>query len=171
MMGWAGFNEPEIGITLLFNVVYPQKENHPDAKDEELWRDFVMNTTQLNEHDTFKVGGQDLQPGYTVANIGGMKLKISAEKRKRDGKVQIVVTPFEPTVKYEFVRMKKCFLGSMWNYGAPSLKVYGNISKKHGEGEIVMDEYPLSILLQTVPEFTVDIKEAKDRKDVYVHQN
>lgn len=48
-MAWVGLNDPEAGWTLMFNLVYPDKEGHPNKKDRQLWESLLMKTTQLKD--------------------------------------------------------------------------------------------------------------------------
>ena len=95
---WVGLNDPEGGFTLLFNLVYPETEGHPNKEDIDLWDNFIMKTKQLSERDFFKANGQDMQTGYTIVTVCGEKLKMTAEKRQKDGKMQVVVIPITPNV-------------------------------------------------------------------------
>ncbi len=169
-MAWVGLNDPGAGWTLMFNLVYPEKKGHPNKEDRDFWKNFITNTKQLSEQDLFKASGQDLQPGYTIINVGGVKLKMTAEKRQKDGKLQVVVIPSTPDIEYQYADMNEGLLGSQWNFGKPLLKVYGRISKKNGENSQVVIDHVASVLIETVPEFSVSREEIERKKDLFVYQ-
>lgn len=43
-VAWAGLNDPQSGWTLMFNLVYPEKQGHPDANDMAFWKHFLSQT-------------------------------------------------------------------------------------------------------------------------------
>ena len=121
-MAWVGLNDPEAGWTLMFNLVYPKENGHPDIKDSRLWDNFIKKTTQLKDGDYFKACGQDLQEGYTVVNVCGAKLKMIAEKRQSDGAVQVVVIPEGDGVEFHYFDMHGMFDGC-------EMEIYGTHGK------------------------------------------
>lgn len=168
----VGLNEPDYRWTLLFNLVYPEKEGHPTADDQDFWNNFINKTKQIPEYDFFKAHGQDLQPGYTLLTVGENKFKITAEKRQSDGKVQVVIFPLSTDLEFEFDSMHECLFGFQWDQGKPSVKICGKILKKEGDNkEVIEIDQLVSILLQTVPEFSVDKEEMKSRSDLFIYQN
>ncbi|EFB40457.1 MAG: hypothetical protein AB7E63_09920 [Parachlamydia sp.] len=172
-MAWIGLNahEGEGGWTLLVNLVYPEGPGHPDQNDLKLWDTFITQTKQLSEPEYFIAYGQNLQPGYTIMDDVGVKLTVTAEKRERDGKVQVVVIPSSSDVKFQYAKMEEVLLGSKWNHAAPLLKVYGSVSQDNPEfGKVVLDQV-ISVLLETVPEFSVDKDRTTDRKDLLIYQS
>jgi len=58
-MAWVGLNDPEARWTLMFNLVYPDKEGQPNKKDLQLWESLIMKTSALKDEDYFKACGQD----------------------------------------------------------------------------------------------------------------
>ena len=168
---WVGLNDPEGRGVLVFNLVCPKKSSHPTNEDCELWKKFLFETKQLPEPDFFKAYGQDLRSGYTIISAGGTKLKVTAEKRQRDGKLQVVVTSVTPQTTFQYDKMKECLLGSEWKRGEPLVKVYGTVCKKIGEKKEIMINDVISILLQTVAEFSVNKEKTKERKDLFIYQS
>jgi hypothetical protein len=162
-MAWVGLNDPEAGWTLMFNLVYPDGEGHPNKEDRQLWENLIKKTTQLQDQDYFKVYGQDLQEGYTLVNVHGAKLKILAEKRQPDGEVCVLVIPESPDVKFRYIGMQEGLMGATWKYGEPMLKVYGEITTTRGNMTTV-SSYITSILLKNVPEFS--FQKEKGKKDL-----
>lgn len=126
-MAWVGLNDPEAGWTLMFNLVYPDKEGHPNKEDRQLWESLLLRTTQLTDRDYFKACGQDLQEGYTLVNVNGAKLKMFAEKRERDGMLQVIVIPEGSDIEFQYIDMIECAMGAKWKYGEPIVKVYGEV--------------------------------------------
>lgn len=163
---WVGLNDQESGWTLMFNLVYPEKKGHPNANDFQLWENLLRKTKPLGERDTFKILGQDLQEGYTLVNIAGAKLKMIAEKREIDGKVQVVVMPENPEVEFNYVDMEECQMGAKWKYGEPMVKVYGEITLK-SQNSHSTTRYVTSIFFKTVPEFSFH---NEDEKELLIYQ-
>lgn len=153
LMAWVGLNVPEGGWTLMFNLVYPNKNGHPNIEDRQLWENLITKTTQLSDRDFFKACGQDLQDGYTLVNVGGAKLKMVAEKRQSDGALQVVVIPESSDVEFHYVDMTEGLMGAKWKYGEPIVKVYGEIVYNNGDVEAITD-HVTSIFLKTVTEFS-----------------
>ncbi|MBS0654392.1 MAG: hypothetical protein JSR46_01320 [Verrucomicrobia bacterium] len=169
-MAWVGLNDPQAGWTLMFNLVYPQEEGHPDKQDLALWENFLSGTKKLSEPDVFKVHGQDMQEGYTIVTLVGAKFKMIAEKREKDGMLQVVVIPFSARNKFDYIDMEEGKLGTEWKYDKPLLKVIGNFNIEDGEFNAIVDRHVSSILLKTVPEFSYSLQEAKGRNDLFVYQ-
>ncbi|MBA3958057.1 MAG: hypothetical protein H0X51_06660 [Parachlamydiaceae bacterium] len=152
-MAWVGLNDPEAGWTLKFNLIYPNKDGQPSREDRELWKNLIMNTTLLKDGDYFKACGQDLQEGYTLVNVGGIKLKMLAEKRLRDGILQVVVIPENSNTKFNYVDMMECAMGATWKFAKPMVKVYGEIVCKDGNTENHID-HVTSIFFKSVEDFS-----------------
>lgn len=169
-MAWVGLNDPESGFTLMFNLVYPEKESHPNKNARELWTTFLGGTKQLSEPDFFKAHGQDMQPGYTLVTVADAKFKMIAEKRERDGKLQLVVIPSSDKSKFEFLHMQEGQLGSQWKYGEPLLKVKANFEINDGNFKSIISNHMSSVLIKTVPEFSHNIEQAKERSDLFIFQ-
>lgn len=151
-MAWVGLNDPEAGWTLLFNLVCSDEKGHPNKQDRKLWENLLIKTTSLKDGDYFKALGQDLQEGYTIANFNGAKLKMFAEKRQRDGVLQVVVFP-EPDVEFYYEDMEEVLMGAEWKYGEPMVKVYGEVVFKNAS--MINDtKCVTSIFFKTVPEFS-----------------
>lgn len=160
-MAWVGLNDPEAGWTLMFNLVYPDKQGHPNIKDRQLWESLLTKTTQLKDEDYFKAYGQDLQEGYTLVNVGGAKLKMLAEKRQSDGTIQVVVIPEGSDVEFYYVDMVECLMGAKWKYKEPIVKVYGEIVVNREKFKSSID-YVTSIFFKSVPEFSFKKEDGKE---------
>ena len=150
---WVGLNDPEAGWTLMFNLVYPEKAGHPNAEDRQLWDNFINKTTQLKDGEFFKAYGQDMQDGYTIVNSGGAKLKMIAEKRQRDGMIQVVVIPENSDVKFKYEDMIEGAMGAKWKLGEPMVKVYGEFEVNNKEFNLT-NNFVTSIFYKTVSEFS-----------------
>jgi hypothetical protein len=169
-IAWVGLNDPEGQWTLMFNLVCPDSNGHPDRGDREFWKRFLTQTKVLPEPEFFKAYGQDMRPGYTLVNSGGARFKMIAEKRKRDSMVQLVVIPLASTSSFEYIDMGETRLASQWKYGEPLLKVLGTIKLDDENLHAVFRNHVSSILLQNVTEFSVDKDEAILRKDLVIYQ-
>jgi hypothetical protein len=157
---WVGLNDPEAGWTLMFNLVYPDTKGRPNTEDRQLWENFITKTTQLKDGDYFKACGQDLQEGYTLVNVGGVKLKMIAEKRQNDGTIQVVVIPESSDVEFRYLDMEECRIGAKWKYGEPMVKVYGEIVVNNKKFHSIINSVT-SIFFKNVPDFTIKNKEVK----------
>lgn len=161
-MAWVGLNDPESGWVLMFNLVYPNKEGRPNKEDLKLWDDFISKTEPLSGRDFIKAHGQDLQDGYTILNVGGVKLKLTAEKRKKDNLMQVVVIPESSNTKFNYRDMDEGLMGLDWRQGEPLLKVYGEIESVDGNATNIIN-YTVSIFYKSVDEFSVNKEDAKDQ--------
>lgn len=129
-----------------------------------------MDSEKLTDGDYFKACGQDLQEGYTIVTVCGAKVKMLAEKREKDGQLQVVVIPQTDDVEFFYEDMQECLMGAQWKYKEPLLKVYGTfVIKKTGYAANSMG-YVTSIFLPTVPEFTADKPSVKEKKQAYIFQ-
>ena len=162
---WTGLNAPE-GWTLMFNLVYPEKKGHPTKKDRQLWENFLTKSTQLKDGDYFKALGQDLQEGYTVADIFGAKVKVTAEKRKSDDVMQVVVTLQSPHIEFHYLDMLDGRMGAEWKYGEPLVKVYADVVVSNGNNQTI-GNYVTSVFYTDVEEFST---RAEDEKNSLVFQ-
>lgn len=166
LMAWVGLNDYNGGQTLVFSLVYPKKKGRPDKNDFELWNNFLSKTTPLTEHDFFVAHGQDLQPGYTIVRKGNAKLKVTAEKRQRDGILQVVVQPLSPNITFTYQDMDECLMGEGWKFGEPLVKVYGTIINTDKSSQLVCN-HVTSIFVESVKEFSVDKDTNKEYPYVY----
>lgn len=169
IMAWVGLNDPEAGWTLMFNLVYPKGKGHPNKEDCAFWEAFIRDTKQLTDGDFFKACGQDLQSGYTIVNIGGAKLKVIAEKRHKDGQLQVVVIPETPNIEFHYVDMIEGRMGAQWKWGEPLVKVYGTIVVNGKNTKTNIDQVT-SIFVQTVPEFSFKKEEMKEENGMSIYQ-
>ncbi len=106
-IAWVGLNDYGSGWTLMFNLVYPYKSGRPNKEDLRLWDDFISKTKGLKDEEILKAQGQDLQEGFTQIDTSGLRLKMIAEKRKRDGMLQIVVEPENPNFQIKLIAMEE----------------------------------------------------------------
>jgi len=167
-IGWAGLNAAD-GWTLLFEMLVPEQKKRPNTEDIRLWQTFLEKTKQLPEPQFFKAHGQDLQPGFTIVNIEGSKLRISAEKRKSDNKFKITVLPLTDDVEFQCREAGEGLMAANWKKGEPLAKVWGTVIKTDGNYQL-SDSLTVSILLKLVDEFTVTPEEQKPNSKALVFQ-
>lgn len=160
-VAWVGLNERTVGWTLLFNLVYPNEAGHPNKNDNELWENLLHKTTQLEERDFIRMQGQDMQEGYTLFNFAGAKLKMIAEKREEDGKIQVVVIPENSNIEYKYIDMMESHMFTKWKCGEPLVKVASEIIVKNGNVTNNIN-YVLSVLYKTVKEFSYTKEEGQN---------
>lgn len=147
-LAWVGLNDPESGWIMNFNLITPN-----EASVEPFWSDFINKTTPLKDADYFKACGQDLQEGYTRVTAGDAKLKMIAEKRERDGTLQLTVIPESPILNFNYLGMEECRMGAEWKYGEPMVKVYSEITTGEKNWKNIIRNVS-SIFYKVVPEFT-----------------
>lgn len=153
-VAWVGLNDPEAGWTLMFNLVYPNEKGLPNKEDLQLWESLIMKIKPLKDGDYFKAYAQDLQEGYTIVNVSGTKLKMIAEKKQRDGLLQIVVIPENSDTEFRYDDMLECAMGAKWKQGEPMVKVYGDIIVKNENSDFTTNNVT-SIFIKTVPDFSI----------------
>lgn len=163
-MAWVGLNDPEAGYTLMFNLV-PPANGMLSKNDKNLWEQLLMGTEGLKDGDFFRACGLDLQPGYTIVQVGKAKLKMTAEKRKRDGALQVVIVSITPRTEYLYEDMEEGLMGAEWNFKKPLVKVYGTIKDDQG-----MFGYAVSIFFDEVAEFSVNKEEIPSNTNYHIYQ-
>lgn len=149
---WVGLNLPN-GILLHFNLVCPNKKKKQTENNEiDLWERFFSETKELPEPLFFKAHGQEMHPGFTIMNLIGLRAKVTAEKRKSDGKIQFAVIPLDLGITFTYDRALECGMGADWHHGEPLLKISGTFK---AVGTYFVDSYStVSVLIKEVEEFS-----------------
>lgn len=158
-IAWVGLNDG--GQTIMFNLVYPNKQ--PTADDLAFWNNFITKTVPLQGGDYFKAFGLDMQPGYTVINVGGAKFKMIAEKRESDGTIQVEVIPMTKGANFQYLNMGEGFMGGQWKNGQPIVKVFGEIVDNNTN---TTTSHTTSIFYKVVPDFT-SVKDADSKSQIF----
>ena len=165
-----------IGLNYESNVVfarlaYPVVPGRPNADDIALWEKFLSETKGLPEPDCFIAQGIDMEPGYTVFDPHGEKVLCVAERRRGDNTVQFVVFPEAKETTCSFVKFEHGLAGTEWRRGDEILKVYIDISKKDPDGtSIEYRDFPVTVFLKSVDQFTLDQKRLRQMVGVCVQQ-
>ena len=173
-LAWIGLCDPD-GWVLLLDLYCPANgTGRPSEKDVAFWDTFLNETRQLEERDCVLVNGQDMQLGYTLVKFPGgnnewIRVKASAEKRIKDGCIQVVMKPISSNVIFEYTSMSEGRSGLEWIRGAPMVKVKGSYVQKHADGQQHI-QCVTSILLKEVDEFSVNADDVKGQKDIFVYQ-
>lgn len=153
-VAWVGLNDPG-DWTMKCQLVYPTSRYKPTISDVKLWENFLSKTEQLTGKLYMKAHGQNMEEGYTVVDLGKAKLKVEAERRKSDNKLQLAMIPLEENVSFEFHEASQ---GSWEN--EPIVKVQGTLTKREGQSTLIIDHHIL-VLVKEVQEFSIN-KEAVD---------
>lgn len=148
-MAYVGLND-EGGAVLLFHLIIPKKPT-AQASAIKLWDEFLQKTKELPEPLFFKAQGQEMHPGYTIVNIVGREIKVTAEKRKSDQKIQFTVIPQDQTIEFKFGKAFTTTMGANWHHHEPLVKI---------EGAYIIDKgwvhysTTTSVLIKEVDEFS-----------------
>lgn len=148
-------------IVLQIEFLCPERKSN-SGDDLALWKRFLTQTHELSEPLFFKALGQELHKGYTIVNLYGHKIKVIAEKRTADQKVQFVVIPDSLTPEFNFKSVFQCLMGANWHHGEPLLKVNGLFKIN----EYINHEMTASVLIKEVLEFT----HIPPQKNIFIHQ-
>ncbi len=167
ILAYAGFDTPGVGITLTFHLVKPEKQKKYTKEQLALWKNFIDNTKQLAGIDLLRFTGKNLQEGYSIVDCFGEKIKITGEKRKRDGKLQIVVISTIPNLHYSFISMEEGKLDPQWKEERPIIKAHANITFPPS----VYIQEATSILIDHVEEFSVNPNEINPTSIIGIYQN
>lgn len=146
---YVGLNDDN-GVVLLFQLLVPQKPD-TNASALELWKKFFQETKQLPDPLFFKAHGQELHIGCTIIDIVGHKIKVIAERRKSDQKLQFVVVPQDQAVEFQFKRAFATFMEVDWHHNEPLLKIEGTYIVDKGWVQYSMTT---SVLIKEVDEFS-----------------
>jgi hypothetical protein len=146
----VGMNDEGNGNVLMFQLVTPQK---PGLKVSalQLWKYFFENTKELPEPLLFKAHGQEMHPGYTIVDVVGHKIKIIAERRRSDQKIQFGVIPEDQIDEFKPNEAFLTLMGANWHHNEPLLKISGQFVIDKGWFNLFTTA---SILIQEVEEFT-----------------
>jgi len=150
---WIGLNTD--GQVLLANLLYPSNQAGPSEDDLKMWSDFLTKTKGLDQHAFFKAHGQDLREGLTLVNVYGSVLKVSAEKRMRDGQIQMRIEPADETITCRCLNVEQLLMEAPWHFLEPIVKMEAQIQVK-SDANIMLDQ-TITVLLKTVNEFSPNI--------------
>ena len=165
-MVWVGLNTPE-GMTLCCALISPSL--HPNKKDLAMWHTFLQNTTAFPESHLIQALGYDLQPGYTVASFHGMSAKITAEKRRSDGMLQIAVLSLDADLQFHSFRTVRGYTTTMAGFQEDIAKIVCLFRRK-SDVHHVQENKCVPLRVQTVDEFLVDVSEMKSNNQLFVYQ-
>lgn len=148
-MAYIGTND-EVGSVLLLSLKWPFARGG-EEKGLELWNRFFEETRALEGPLAIKAQGQELHEGYTIVDVAKRKIKVIAEKRKRDGEIFLACIPVDQDVKFQFQGAKEALMGMAWHYREDVMKISGLFEV--GSGWVNSVE-TTTVLLREVDEFT-----------------
>jgi hypothetical protein len=146
-MAYVGLNAAD-GAVLFLTLRTPSKD--PSAA-QALWNNFFQNTKQLPLPLFFKAHGQEMHPGYTIVRILDRTIKVVAERRTSDQKIQFAVIPEDGTVTFEYAHAFEGQMGADWHLGEPLLKITGAYVVDEGW---LHQSMTTSVLIQDVEQFS-----------------
>lgn len=86
-----------------------------------------------------------------------------------DQKLQIIATPLNKGLRFQFHDAEECLMGSKWHYKDPLVKIAGKIITSEQDSHIIHD-LVISVLIKTVPEFSKSKEEAKKKRGVFIYE-
>ena len=149
-VAWIGLNEG--GQVLCAALIYPPNQHAPSAEDSKMWSEFLKKTKPLDEHAFYKAHGQDLREGFTLVNVYGSVLKVSAEKRIRDGKIQVNIQPADETISCKCLAVEQMLMPAEWHFFEPIVKIQSEIQVSSDANIICHNT--ITVLLKKVSEFS-----------------
>jgi len=166
---WIGLNY--CSNVLVVKLAVPLSKGRPNDEDRALWKTFLSNTNELPEPDCFLAQGFDMQSGYTHFEPNEAHLTCIAERRKRDNALQVVVFPRDKTLTCSFKKLEKGFAGTKWRRGDAIVKIFLTITKTLPEGgSNIWPNFPITVFLKPVEEFSLDAKALQVIQGVFVIQ-
>ena len=149
-VAWIGLNYG--GQVLCLGLIYPPNQHTPSAEDLNMWSEFLNKTKFLEEHEFYKAHGQDLREGFTLVNVYGCVLRVSAEKRTRDGKIQVVIKPEDDHISCKCLDVTQMLMEANWHFFEPILKIQSEIQVSTDAN--IISRNILTVLLKNVSEFS-----------------
>jgi len=165
VQGWIGLNNPE-GAVMTVSIMHS-----PEKKEEmmKFWDRFIEFTRPLSERESFIAMGMDMRDGYTIWSTGTASLKVTAEKRKSDGKYAILVEPISSSTTFQLQDVMGALMGSRWKHKEPCVKVVGNVIEVNGNMTNHIDT-TITVLVKDVEEFSFNPDEKEHPEDVVLFQ-
>jgi hypothetical protein len=149
-VAWIGLNYN--GQVLCAGLIYPPGQHAPSAEDLNMWSEFLKKTKPLEEYEFYKAHGQDLREGLTLVNVYGSVLKVSAEKRARDGKVQVSIKPADDRISCKCLDVTQMLMGGNWHFSESILKIPSEIQVSSDANIVFYNN--ITVLLKEVSEFS-----------------
>lgn len=147
-LAWIGLNQG--GQVLYAALIRPLDQPTASIEDSNMWSDFLKKTKPLEGREFYKVHGQDLREGFTLVNVYGSVLKVSAEKRIRDGKVQVNIEPADQTISCKCLAVDEMPLE--WHFFEPIVKIQSEIQVRSNAN--VRVRQMITVLPNKVSEFS-----------------
>jgi len=148
-LAWIGLNYN--GQVLCVGLIYPNKQA-PSAEDLNMWTEFLQKTKPLEEYEFYKAHGQDLRKGLTLVKVYDSVLKVFAEKRIRDGKIQVSIKPADDCIACKCFDVDEGLMGGNWHFFEPILKIRSEIQVNSDAN--VISSNTITVLLKEVSEFS-----------------
>ncbi len=150
-IAWIGLNSH--GHVLLMSPFGSSDPNTSSENAFQIWTDFLTKSRFLEGHDFYKSHGQDMREGFTLVNICGSVLKVLAEKRIRDGKIQIKIQPADHTISCKCLGVEQMLMPAKWHFFEPIVKIQTESQVNNARINIRYSQ-TITILLKEVTEFS-----------------
>jgi hypothetical protein len=161
---WVGLNA-EGGMTL-FMVHQPPMGRSGCCQ---VWNEFLHQTTQLSDYEFLKAKGHDMQEGYTIFKAASAALKITAEKRARDGLLAVLVEPMTPNTTFQVDEIGEDTLASGWKEGADCAILAGVMTEEDGKYGTCVVPTHIVVLTKSVDNFSFSLDAEDHGTDVVIH--
>ncbi len=136
---------------VLFLQLLQPEDGSKTKQAELLWNAFFKNTKQLPFPDFALAHGHDMQTGFTTVEIQDKKFKVTAEKRKKDGKIKLSVIPLDQDLIFNHINTYVDMMRTDWHKGELILKTLGTFIDQ--KNSIYMN-MTVAILVKEVEEFS-----------------
>ncbi len=163
---WVGLNS-ENGWTIFFEHFAPQH----DERCCRVWNNFLHNTVALGEYDTIRLHGQTLKDGYTIYKAATAKLRVTAERRRSDQLLAVMIEPLTPNTSYRANDIAQGQIGLQWKYGAPCTKIYGVTTEQDGKYGTSIVDGVITVLTKDVDTFSFDVDPSHHAQDVLIYSS
>jgi len=149
-IAWVGLNYE--GHVLLMRFFDEFNQKTPSKDESQVWTDFLTKSRPLGEHDFYKSHGQDLREGFTLVNVYGSVLKVSAEKRIKDRKIQISIQPADHTISCKCLGVDQMAMPAQWHFSEPIVKIQAEVQVSSTAN--ILSRQTITVLLKEVMEFS-----------------
>lgn len=157
-LAWVGLNAPH-GTVLMFQLIYPETWDLKKAQSIPLWETFLSKTELLNDEKYFEANGMSLKDGVTIVDDESAKMQVTAERRKSDHKLLVVVKPMDQYTEFDLNEIKVGKIGGRWFRGQLIAKVDGQVTRFLKGKRSVNPTHTTCVLIKDVDQYTVNLTE------------
>lgn len=148
---WIGLNSPNEEVLHVSMISTKNK-----MQDDKLWNRFIDNTSQLEGADYFLASGSDMKEGCTIYSCAMASVKATAEKRLKDKKLEVNVTPLTEGTSFEIQKISQSTMTGDWMRGEPITKIAGVLTYEKDSSRYILNT--------TINVFTKDVANFSTQK-------